>query len=52
MISWIGLHKFADVILGITQKLPYVTSSNLFRQHIISKGIFWACFITSRSTGH
>ena len=31
MMSWIGLHKFADAIFGITQKPIYVTSSNLFR---------------------
>ena len=23
MMSWIGLHKVAGVIFGITQKLPY-----------------------------
>ena len=27
----IGLHKFADVIFGITQKLLYIISSNLVR---------------------
>ena len=31
MMSWIGLHKFATVIFGITQKSLYITSSNLFR---------------------
>ena len=31
MMSWIDLHKFADVIFGITQKLLYITSSNLVR---------------------
>ena len=30
-LSGIGLHKFADVIFGITQKLLYITSSNLVR---------------------
>ena len=29
MMSWTGLHKFANVIFGITQKLLYITSSNL-----------------------
>ena len=31
LISWIGLHKFADVVFGIIQKPLYVTSSNLVR---------------------
>ena len=31
MMSWIGLHKFADVIFGIIQKLLYITSSYLAR---------------------
>ena len=31
MMSWIGLHKFVDVILGITQKPLYITSSDLVR---------------------
>ena len=31
MTSWIGLDEFADVIFGITQKLLYITSSNLVR---------------------
>ena len=31
MMSWIGLHKFASVIFGITQKLLYVTLLNLVR---------------------
>ena len=31
MMSWFGLHKYADVIFGITQKLLYITSSNLVR---------------------
>ena len=31
MMSSIGLHKFVDEIFGITQKLPYITSSNLSR---------------------
>ena len=29
MMSSIDLHKFADVIFGITQKLVYITSSDL-----------------------
>ena len=29
MMSWIGLHEFADVIFRITQKLVYTTLSNL-----------------------
>ena len=39
MMSCIGLHKFGDVILGITQKLLYITSSNLVRQYITTKDI-------------
>ena len=31
MMSSIDLHKFTDVIFGITQKLLYITSSNLVR---------------------
>ena len=31
MMSWIDMHKFADVIFEITQKLLYITSSNLVR---------------------
>ena len=31
MMPSTDLHKFADVIFGITQKLIYITSSNLVR---------------------
>ena len=31
MMSWIGLHKFAGVIFGITQEPLYITPSNLVR---------------------
>ena len=31
MMSSVDLHKFTDVIFGITQKLFYITSSNLVR---------------------
>ena len=31
MMSWIGLHKFPDVIFRITEKLLYITSPNLER---------------------
>ena len=31
MMSWNGVHKFADVSFGITQKQLYITSSNLVR---------------------
>ena len=30
-VSWIGSHKFADLIFGITQKSLYITSWNLVR---------------------
>ena len=29
MMSWTGLHKLADIIFGITEKLLYITLSNL-----------------------
>ena len=32
MMSWIDLHKFADAIFAITQKLLYITSSNLHNE--------------------
>ena len=38
MMSWIGLHKFAGVIFGITQKPLYITPSNLVRQYIAVLG--------------
>ena len=31
LMSWIGLHKFVDVIFGVTQNPLYITSSNLVR---------------------
>ena len=31
MMSWIGLHKFEDLIFGITQTPFYITPSNLVR---------------------
>ena len=31
VMSWIGLHKFADTIFEITQQPFYITSSNLVR---------------------
>ena len=34
MMSWTDLHKPTYVIFGITQKLLYITSSNLLRQYI------------------
>ena len=43
-LSWIGLHKFADVISGITQKPLYIISSNLVRQYITYKEIFLNSF--------
>ena len=46
MMSWIGLHKLADLISGITQKPPYITSSNLIKK------FSWTCFITWRATSH
>ena len=51
MMSWFDLHKFADVIFGITQRLLYITSSNLARYYIANKGIFVNQFHASRGTG-
>ena len=49
-VSWIVLHKLADVNLGITQKALYITSSKLL---IINKGIFLNLFCNlKRATGH
>ena len=31
-MSSTDLHKFADVVFGIAQKLVFITSSNLVRQ--------------------
>ena len=49
MMSWTGLHKFEDVIFGITQKLLYITSSNLIIYYIMSKGIFLNLFCNLKS---
>ena len=49
---WTDLHKFADIIFGITQKLLYITSSSLVRQYVTNKGMFLTCFVTWRVTGH
>ena len=40
MMSCIGLHKFAGVIFGITQKLLFITPSNLVREYITNKKNF------------
>ena len=37
-------HKFADIIFGITQKLLFITPSNLVRYYIMNKGIFLNLF--------
>ena len=39
MISWIDLHKLTYLILEITQKPFYITSSNLVRYYITNKGV-------------
>ena len=36
MMSWIGLHKFANLFLGISQKLCYITSSPANEWHAIA----------------
>ena len=40
MMSWIGVHKFTDVIFGLTQKPLYITASNVVRKYITDKIIF------------
>ena len=52
MMSWIGLHKFSDVIFGITQKPLYVSSSNLVKWYITNKEMSLIFFVTLRATGH
>ena len=47
MMLWIGLHKLADVISGVTQK-----PLNIPLLYVTNKGIFWACFVTWRTTGY
>ena len=49
MMSWIGFHKFPDVIFGITQKSFNITSSNLVRQYITNKRIFLNLFCNLKS---
>ena len=49
MMSWTGLHKFADVIFGTAQKLLYITSSNLVRLYITNKGIYLNLFYNLKS---
>ena len=49
MMSSINLHKFADVIFGITQWLLYIKSSNLVRQYIMNKEIFLNLFCNLKS---
>ena len=48
MMSWIGLHEFADVIFGLTQKSLYIISSNLVR-YITNKRIFLNLFCNLKS---
>ena len=48
-MSWIGLHKFADVIFETTQQPLYITSSNLVRWYRNNKGIFLNLFCNLKS---
>ena len=43
------MHKLADLVFGITQKLIYITLSNLVRQYITNKGIFLNMFCNLKS---
>ena len=49
LMSWIGLHKFADIIFGITQKPLYIISPHLVRWYITNKGIFLNLFCNLNS---
>ena len=49
MMSWIGLHKFAGVIFGITQKPLYITWSNLIGYYITNKEVFVNLFYNLKS---
>ena len=49
MTSWIGLHKFLDIIFEITPKLINIKSSHLVRQYITNKGIFLNLFCNLES---
>ena len=48
-MSWTDLHKFADAIFALTQKLLHITSSNLVRQYILNRGIFLNLFRNLKS---
>ena len=45
MMSWIDLHKFADVIFGITQKLLYIITSNLIITWTVTGHYFQTPFV-------
>ena len=50
MMSWNGLHKFADIIFRIIQKTLYITSSNLVRyvtNKRTSQNLFCKLVVTS-----
>ena len=50
-MSWIGLHKFVDVLFGITQKAALYYTIKI-GQKIHNKDFFWTCCVTWRATGH
>ena len=52
MMSWIELHKLAEVIFRITQKPLYIMLSNFTIKYITSKEIFWSQFVTWIPNGH
>ena len=49
MMSWIGLHKFEDLIFGKTQKPSNIIPLNLVRLYINNKGIFVNLFFNWKS---
>ena len=50
-MSWIGMHKLAEVIFRVTQKPFYITSTLSGNTSLINK-FFWNCFVVWRATGH
>ena len=50
MISWIDLHKFADVVFRITKNC-FILHHETWSDNTI-KELFWTCFVTWWVTGH
>ena len=52
MVSSIGLHNFADVIFGVTQKPLYIHHYTWSDNKQLIKEFFLASFVIWRATGH